>query len=110
MDLGIEPGSDYELRDGIMGGTVEADMGDRGLETPIFSMESKTSESSCPSWLRKVCTLHLHISKLLNRYTETTLYCNGTEVVARCGGVANVLAAQFLPHTLCTWFSDEDQS
>uniref|UniRef100_A0A8B9JY91 Kinetochore protein NDC80 homolog n=1 Tax=Astyanax mexicanus TaxID=7994 RepID=A0A8B9JY91_ASTMX len=53
LDLGIEPSSDSELRDGIMGGTVEADMEDRGLETPIFSMDSKASESSCPSWLRK---------------------------------------------------------
>uniref|UniRef100_A0A3B4DPD0 non-specific serine/threonine protein kinase n=1 Tax=Pygocentrus nattereri TaxID=42514 RepID=A0A3B4DPD0_PYGNA len=53
LDLGIEPGSDSELRDGILGGTVEADMEERGLETPIFSMESKTNESSCPSWLRK---------------------------------------------------------
>lgn len=57
MDLGIEPGSDSELRDGIMGGTVEVDLEERGPETPsMILMESKTNESSCPSWLRKVCT------------------------------------------------------
>ncbi|XP_017332175.1 serine/threonine-protein kinase Nek9 [Ictalurus punctatus] len=54
MDLGIEPGSDSELRDGIMGGTVEVDLEERGPETPsMILMESKTNESSCPSWLRK---------------------------------------------------------
>uniref|UniRef100_A0AAY5ETU1 non-specific serine/threonine protein kinase n=1 Tax=Electrophorus electricus TaxID=8005 RepID=A0AAY5ETU1_ELEEL len=53
VELDIEPGSDSELRDGIMGGTVEADMEEGGPETPLFLMENKTSESSCPSWLRK---------------------------------------------------------
>lgn len=38
----------------MLGGTVEADMDNRGLDTPMFSMDSKTNESSCPSWLRKV--------------------------------------------------------
>ncbi|XP_073725913.1 serine/threonine-protein kinase Nek9 [Misgurnus anguillicaudatus] len=53
--LGLETDSatDSELREGMLGGTVEADMDDRGLQTPIFSMDSKTNESSCPSWLRK---------------------------------------------------------
>ncbi|XP_016388576.1 serine/threonine-protein kinase Nek9-like [Sinocyclocheilus rhinocerous] len=37
----------------MLGRTVEADMDDRGLETPIFCMDSKTNESSCPSWLQK---------------------------------------------------------
>ncbi|XP_076833876.1 serine/threonine-protein kinase Nek9 isoform X2 [Brachyhypopomus gauderio] len=53
VELDIEPGTDSELRDGIMGGTVEADMEEGCPETPLFMMESKTSESSCPSWLRK---------------------------------------------------------
>lgn len=57
MDLDIESGSDSELREGIMGGTVEVDLEERGPETPsVVLMESKTNESSCPSWLRKVCT------------------------------------------------------
>ncbi|KAK7142941.1 hypothetical protein R3I94_012325 [Phoxinus phoxinus] len=37
----------------MLGGTVEADLGERGLQTPIFSMDSRSGESSCPSWLRK---------------------------------------------------------
>ncbi|XP_030632725.1 serine/threonine-protein kinase Nek9 isoform X1 [Chanos chanos] len=53
VDLETEPGSDFDLREGIMGGTMEADTDERGLETPIFSMVSKTNDSSCPSWLRK---------------------------------------------------------
>ncbi|RXN37931.1 serine threonine- kinase Nek9 [Labeo rohita] len=53
MDLETDSATDSEMREGMLGGTVEADMDDRGLETPIFSMDSKTNESSCPSWLRK---------------------------------------------------------
>lgn len=51
MDLETDSATDSEL--GMLGRTVEADMDDRGLETPIFSMDSKTNESSCPSWLQK---------------------------------------------------------
>ncbi|XP_051579148.1 serine/threonine-protein kinase Nek9 [Myxocyprinus asiaticus] len=53
VDLDTESPTESELREGMLGGTVEADMDERGLETPIFSMDSKTNESSCPSWLRK---------------------------------------------------------
>ncbi|KAM9465717.1 serine/threonine-protein kinase Nek9 isoform 1-T1 [Clarias gariepinus] len=53
MDLDIYA-SDSEMREGIMGGTVEVDLEERGPETPsMVSMESKTNESSCPSWLQK---------------------------------------------------------
>uniref|UniRef100_A0A8C2JJ07 non-specific serine/threonine protein kinase n=2 Tax=Cyprinus carpio TaxID=7962 RepID=A0A8C2JJ07_CYPCA len=52
VDLETDSATDSEL--GMLGRTVEADMDDRGLETPIFSMDSKTNESSCPSWLQKV--------------------------------------------------------
>lgn len=53
VDLETASATDSELREGMLGGTVEAVMDDRGLETPLFSMDSKTNESSCPSWLRK---------------------------------------------------------
>uniref|UniRef100_A0A671K2R7 non-specific serine/threonine protein kinase n=1 Tax=Sinocyclocheilus anshuiensis TaxID=1608454 RepID=A0A671K2R7_9TELE len=54
VDLETDSATDSELREGMLGRTVEADMDDRGLETPIFCMDSKTNESSCPSWLQKV--------------------------------------------------------
>ncbi len=54
VDLATASAIDSELREGMLGGTVEADMDDRGLEMPIFTMDSKTNESSCPSWLQKV--------------------------------------------------------
>ncbi|XP_028855399.1 serine/threonine-protein kinase Nek9-like isoform X2 [Denticeps clupeoides] len=54
MDLDTEHGSaDTELREGTMGGTVEADMEDRGLEFSAMNMASQTGDSSCPFWLRK---------------------------------------------------------
>uniref|UniRef100_A0A671K5I8 non-specific serine/threonine protein kinase n=1 Tax=Sinocyclocheilus anshuiensis TaxID=1608454 RepID=A0A671K5I8_9TELE len=53
VDLETDSATDSELREGMLGRTVEADMDDRGLETPIFCMDSKTNESSCPSWLQK---------------------------------------------------------
>lgn len=54
VDLETDSATDSELREGMLGGTVEADLNDRGLEAPIFSIDGKTGESSCPSWLRKV--------------------------------------------------------
>lgn len=66
VDLDIEPGSDSELREGNMGGTVEVDLEERGPETPsMVLMESKTNESSCPSWLRKVCATRYPTEVLL---------------------------------------------
>uniref|UniRef100_A0AAY4BN11 non-specific serine/threonine protein kinase n=1 Tax=Denticeps clupeoides TaxID=299321 RepID=A0AAY4BN11_9TELE len=54
MDLDTEHGSaDTELREGTMGGTVEADTEDRGLEFSAMNMASQTGDSSCPFWLRK---------------------------------------------------------
>ncbi|XP_067312389.1 serine/threonine-protein kinase Nek9 [Pseudorasbora parva] len=53
VDLETDSATDSELREGMLGGTVEADLDERGLQTPIFSIDSKTGESSCPSWLRK---------------------------------------------------------
>ncbi|XP_059375469.1 serine/threonine-protein kinase Nek9 [Carassius carassius] len=50
VDLETDSATDSELREGMLGRTVEADMDDRGL---IFSLDSKTNESSCPSWLQK---------------------------------------------------------
>lgn len=65
MDLDIEPVSDSVLREGIMGGTVEVDLEERGPETPsMVSIESNANESSCPSWLRKVCTTS-YLNKVL---------------------------------------------
>lgn len=52
MGLDIEQGFETGLRDGGSGGTVEADMEERGLETPMMSVEN--NDSSCPFWLRKV--------------------------------------------------------
>lgn len=52
IELETHSATDSELRDGMLGGTVEADLDNRGLE--MFPMDSKTNESSCPSWLRKV--------------------------------------------------------
>ncbi|XP_048829798.1 serine/threonine-protein kinase Nek9 [Brienomyrus brachyistius] len=51
MDLDIEQGFETGLRDGGSGGTVEADMEERGLEIPMMSVEN--NDSSCPFWLRK---------------------------------------------------------
>ncbi|XP_057199533.1 serine/threonine-protein kinase Nek9 isoform X2 [Triplophysa rosa] len=51
IELETHSATDSELREGMLGGTVEADLDNRGLE--MFSMDSKTNESSCPSWLRK---------------------------------------------------------
>nr|XP_023684049.1 serine/threonine-protein kinase Nek9 [Paramormyrops kingsleyae] len=51
MDLDLEQGFETGLRDGGSGGTVEADMEERGLETPMMSVEN--NDSSCPFWLRK---------------------------------------------------------
>ncbi|XP_066551047.1 serine/threonine-protein kinase Nek9 isoform X2 [Amia ocellicauda] len=52
IDLDSEHSSEAPLRDGGSGGTVEADTGMHGLETPIMSMTSET-DSSCPIWLRQ---------------------------------------------------------
>ncbi|KAL2099448.1 hypothetical protein ACEWY4_005928 [Coilia grayii] len=54
VELEVEQGSaDTELREGTLGGTVEAYMEERYLETPAMSMASQTGNSSCPFWLRK---------------------------------------------------------
>uniref|UniRef100_A0A9J7ZAR5 non-specific serine/threonine protein kinase n=1 Tax=Cyprinus carpio carpio TaxID=630221 RepID=A0A9J7ZAR5_CYPCA len=50
VDLETDSATDSELREGMLGRTMEADMDDRGL---IFSTDSKTNKSSCPSWLQK---------------------------------------------------------
>ncbi|XP_056624561.1 LOW QUALITY PROTEIN: serine/threonine-protein kinase Nek9 [Triplophysa dalaica] len=51
IELETHSATESELRDGMLGGTVEADLDNRGLE--MFPIDSKTNESSCPSWLRK---------------------------------------------------------
>lgn len=56
VDLEMEPGSETELRDRGLGGTVEADTEERHMETPMMSLENQTGDSSCPFWLRKVCS------------------------------------------------------
>ncbi|XP_039540321.1 serine/threonine-protein kinase Nek9 isoform X1 [Pimephales promelas] len=53
VDLETGSATDSELREGMLGGTAEADLGERGLQTPVFSIDSQTGQSSCPSWLRK---------------------------------------------------------
>ncbi|XP_031436432.1 serine/threonine-protein kinase Nek9 isoform X2 [Clupea harengus] len=54
VDLDAVQGSaDTELREGTLGRTVEADMEDRYLESPLMSITNQTGNSSCPFWLRK---------------------------------------------------------
>ncbi|XP_063039488.1 serine/threonine-protein kinase Nek9 isoform X3 [Engraulis encrasicolus] len=59
VELEVEQGcADTEVRErergeGSMGGTMEAFMEERYLETPAMSMTSQTGNSSCPFWLRK---------------------------------------------------------
>ncbi|KAJ8396885.1 hypothetical protein AAFF_G00012080 [Aldrovandia affinis] len=53
VDLETEQNSEVGLRNGGSGGTVEADAEERGLETPMLSVQSNTNGSSCPFWLRK---------------------------------------------------------
>ncbi|XP_036398835.1 serine/threonine-protein kinase Nek9 isoform X2 [Megalops cyprinoides] len=53
VDLDMEQDSEIGPRDGGSGGTVEADTEERGLETPMMSVQSNTDDSSCPFWLRK---------------------------------------------------------
>lgn len=54
VDLDVNQGSaDTELREGTLGGTVEADMEDRYMETSMMSIDSQTGNSSCPVWLRR---------------------------------------------------------
>uniref|UniRef100_A0A8C9VQA7 non-specific serine/threonine protein kinase n=1 Tax=Scleropages formosus TaxID=113540 RepID=A0A8C9VQA7_SCLFO len=53
IDLEMDQAFETGLRDGGSGGTMEAETEDRGLETPMMSVENKTDDNSCPFWLRK---------------------------------------------------------
>lgn len=53
-DLDLEPGSETECRDRGLGGTMEDNTEECFLETPMMSAVSRTGDSSCPLWLRKV--------------------------------------------------------
>lgn len=53
VDLVMEQGSETEIRDRGLGGTVEADTEERRSETSMMSLENQTGDSSCPFWLRK---------------------------------------------------------
>lgn len=53
VDLDIEPGSETECRERVLGGTLEVNTEDCLMETPMMSMTNQTADSSCPFWLRK---------------------------------------------------------
>ncbi|KAJ8288833.1 hypothetical protein COCON_G00014920 [Conger conger] len=53
VDLELDQDSEVGLQYGGSGGTVEADTEERGIETPMTSVQSNTDASSCPFWLRQ---------------------------------------------------------
>lgn len=82
-DLDIEPGSETECRDRGLGGTMEDNTEECFLETPMMSAASRTADSFCPLWLRKVFAKAVAPSTL-------------TLMAAVCCGAANMPQTAFL--------------
>lgn len=57
VDLDIEPGSETDGRDRGLGGTLEDNTEQCLMKTPAMSLTSQTGDSSCPLWLRNVCSI-----------------------------------------------------
>ncbi|KAM6961231.1 serine/threonine-protein kinase Nek9 [Aplochiton taeniatus] len=53
VNLELDRGSEAELRERGLGGTVEADSGQHHSNTPVTSLDSQSGQSSCPFWLRQ---------------------------------------------------------
>lgn len=74
---------------------MEVDLEERGPETPsMVLVESKANESSCPSWLRKVCpTSYFNEVLLRNRWSSLTFQ----EVHFQSFLLQELLDAEFIP-------------
>lgn len=71
VDLDVEPGSETECPDRGLGGTMEVNT-DCLMETPMMSMTNQTGDSSCPLWLRKVCSCEWCVLVLITNKNAVT--------------------------------------
>ncbi|KAJ8341575.1 hypothetical protein SKAU_G00338660 [Synaphobranchus kaupii] len=112
----LELGQDSEVGlDGRSGGTVEADTAERGLETPMMSMQSNTGASSCPIWLRQELldaefipmpdsSLDSTSGPLVSTYSESTtlpyeelMKLKAAAATVTDKGLSELLDAEFIP-------------